>query len=277
MNRIRIGGLALSTLFLTFFAFGASAQIFPGGPVDLTQWGTTASARTASCPSFCTSFAFGPSDGGQEEASASTNFSDSRGDAAGAAMLDASSGISLPTLRAQAFVTGSGTSSAFGSALGVEGYTYNGASARTFDLDIMLTGTVFDPTPADGDTSIDASVSVFGASFFEFGFDYASLVFEFGVTDLGTSDLTLLNGNTSASDTLTFTVQPGQSFFIQTTLGASAERDMSSADAFSTLSLAFQDANGLTAASGTVVPEPGTAILFALGLAGLAQSGRRSH
>lgn len=276
MHSNRTAGLALAVAIVSLFAFEASAQIFPGGPTDLTQWGTSASARTASCPSFCTSFSFGPSDGGQEVAAAAADFTDSRGNGAASSILSASSGISLPTLRAEAFVTGSGTSSAFGSASGVEGYTYNGAEARTFDLDIMLTGSVFDPTPADGDTSIDASIYVYSGPGFEFGFDYGTLVFELGVVDLAGSQLTLGNGDTALSDSLSFTVQPGQSFFVQAILGASAERDLSSADAFSTLELAFQDASDLVAASGTVVPEPSTALLFMLGLAGLARTGRRS-
>lgn len=274
MFQVRMRGLALAAVFSSLFAFQASAQIvIPGGPLD--QWGTSTSARTASCPSFCTSFA-GPFDSGQEVAVSDSSFSDSRGNAAGSAMLNAGSGISVPNLRAEAFVTGSGTSSAFGRASGVEGYTYSGAEARTFNLDIMLTGSVFDPTPADGDTSINASVYIFTAPGFQFGFDYATLVFELGVTELAGSQLSLGNGETALADSLSFTLQPGQSFYLQAALGADAERDLSIADAFSTLSASFEDATGLVAASGTVVPEPSTAVLFLLGLGGLASAGRRS-
>lgn len=275
MIRIRFGGLLLAAALVSLFSSAASAQLV-GGPVDLTQWGTTASTSTASCPSFCTSFNFGPSDGGTETPSAASTVSDSRGNAAAEAQLDASSGISLPRLRAEAYVTGSGSSSAFGRAVGVEGYTNTGPTAVTLDLDITLTGSVFDPTPADGDTSIEADINVFGGPGFLFGFDYGTLVFELGVEDVASSSVSLGAGDTLATDVLSFTVQPGESFFVQAQLSASAERDLSWADSFSTLTLAFQDPAGLTSASGTVVPEPGTALLFMLGLGGLSRSGRRA-
>ena len=269
--------LGCATLLNLLLAAGAQAGlVLPppgGGPVDLTQFGAQAYTDTASCPSFCTSFGAGGTVGGVGSTNVSNSFSDSRGNAAAQAILDPSSGLSLPILRAEAYVTGSGSSSAFGTAIAAEGYTYEGAAPKTFDLDITLTGEVFDPTPGDGDTDIEAQIYIFGAEGYEYGFDAATLIFELGVVDIASAGLSLAAGETSDSFTLSFTLDPGQSVFLQATLGADAERDLSFADSFSTLTTSFQDPVGLVAAS--TVPEPGTFALVVLGLAGVARSGRR--
>lgn len=279
----RIGSKALTRLALSAalvaVSFNAQAGSIgpPGeGPVDLTQWGTSASTDTADCPSFCTNFGAGGSVGGQGDLSSSNQFSDGRGNARAEATLDASSGLSMPLMKAEAFVTGGGDSSAFGTAHAVEAYTYNGAAPKTFNLDIMLTGQVFDPTPGDGDTDIVADISIYLAPGYLFGFGRGTLIFELGVVELGREVVSLGAGDTSAIGTLSFMLNPGDSVFLDATLGADAERDLSFADSFSTLTTLFQDPGGLTSVSGgVVVPEPGTFSLVTLGLIGLARAGRR--
>ena len=223
----------------------------PGGPPPtgpLTEWGARVGGSTALCPSFCTSVDFAPSDGGPGSLSAETSFSDSRGNTQSRAVLDPGSGLSIPQLQSEAFVTGGGNSSAFGSAFAVEGYTYDGPEAKTFDLDITLTGSIFDPTPGDNDTTIRAEVYIFERQNFVFTSDLGTLLFEFFATEITSTTLNLTGG--LISDTLTFELTPGQEIYLFALLDVDAERDLSSADAFSTLALSIPDPGGLTSASG---------------------------
>src|SRR4029453_4298750 len=79
---------------------------------------------------------------------------------------------------------------------------------------------------------------------------------------------------------LVFTLEPGDTFYVWATLFATADsRDAtpSSADAFHTLTMQFDDASGLVPAT---VPEPGeaTAMAWALVVLGaLARRGRRDR
>ncbi|MBK7948247.1 MAG: hypothetical protein IPK00_05800 [Deltaproteobacteria bacterium] len=232
-----------------------------------TDWGVSASSATANCPSFCTSFSFGVFGGGLNESDASSTVANVQGTGDSRATLDVTSGISVPVLRAAGSSVESSLGSGFGDAFAVEGYSYDGAEPSSFTIDVSLTGVVVDSTPVDLDTSIDARVVVFQEAPFSFTSDYGTLVFEFGAVPIDETQLRLTGSSTSASSSLTFTVNPGESFYVWATLGADAERDLSSADALSTLTMVFQDSTGLTAAS---VPEPGAMPMLCAGVLLLA-------
>ncbi len=235
----------------------------------LEEWGVTASTATADCPSFCTSFAFGPFDGALLDVDASSEISNGRGNARASASLDPSGGISVPLLRAEAYSANTGVGSAFGTALAVEGYTYTGPGAD-FTLEVALSGSISDPTPGDNDTTIHAQIYVFQEAPFAFSSDLGTLIFEYGAIEIDSTVLSLgANlGATSANGSVSFSLANGESVYLWAKLNADAERELSFADAFSTLSLAFQDATGLQAAS--AVPEPASGGLLGLGLLALA-------
>lgn len=258
-----VGGLAL-------FA-GSAASGLP-----LTEWGTTTRTSTAECPSFCTNFDFGPATGGYNQASAPTSsIADAKGSAAAEASLDPGAGLALPVLRAEASSQSASLGSAFGTAFAVEGYTYDGSGSGDFTLDITLTGTVSDATPADGDTSIEATVYLFREENFAFVQDIPTLIFEYGAVEIDSQVLSIAGNETDAvrSGSLSFSLAPGESVYLWTQLRAEAERDLSFADAFSTLTHGFRDATGLSSASN--VPEPATAVLLGTAVAGLAAARRR--
>lgn len=252
--------ISLMMLFTLGIATSASA---------VTDWGTQAFTSTANCPSFCTSFTFGTSGGGFQIGDGSSTVATVQGQADSRATLDASGPISVPVLRARASSLSASLGSGFGDAFAVEGYTYDGVGPATFTVDIDLTGTVSDPSPADGDTSIDARIVLFAETPFFFSSDYGSLVFEAGAVPLDETQMSVTSGSTTGS--LSVTLNPGEGFYLWAVLSADAERELSSADAFSTLTMSFRDATGLTASS---VPEPGLSLMLASGVLALGMRGR---
>lgn len=235
----------------------AALTLLPMSAEALSEWGATATTSAANCPSFCTSFVFGASTGGPNENAAFSSVSDARGNAMASAALDEGSGISTPLLQAEAYSSSASVGSAFGTAFAVEGYTYLGGGTGEFTLDITLDGSVSDPTPADGDTDIVAEVYLFAEENFAFFSDIGTLVFEFGATVIDDTTL-VLTSDGSLSSSVSISLAPGESFYLWARLRASAERDLSFADAFSTLTTSFEDATGLVAAS---VPEPSSLLL----------------
>jgi hypothetical protein len=239
--------------------------------------GSSARSAAADCPSFCTTFAFGASGGGENQTTASSSISNVRGQAQAFAALDPSAGLSLPVLKAEAYSSNTGTGSAFATAFAVEGYTYLGGGSGDFTLDITLTGSVSDPTPADLDTTLTATVYVFAEDPFEFISDIGTLIFEYGAVALDSTVLSISGNETNGLRTgaVSFSLAPGESVYLFTRLSADAERELSFADAFSTLTVDFQDPTGLSAAS--TVPEPTTLLLTGAGLFALAARRRRGR
>ena len=88
-----------------------------------------------------------------------------------------------------------------------------------------------------------------------------SVTLEVRPADLDADDAT-------RTGTLSFTLEPGEQIYLYALMDVEAEREMSFADAFSTLQAGFQDSTGLVAAS--QVPEPATGTLLGLGLLGMA-------
>jgi hypothetical protein len=264
MNRAPVR-LVLPTLL-------ASLLCGPALALPLTEWGTQVVVSSADCPSFCTSFTFGPADGGLNQASGFSSVDTNRGNAQALAQLAAGTGLVVPTLKAEAYGEPLQSGSAFSTAFGVEGYTYTGLAPKTFSLDITLEGSVSDPTPLDGDTFIEAEIYVFEAENFFFSNDIPTLIFEAGAVVVDSTTLSIEDElNAIRQQTFTFELQPGQSVYLWANLDAEAQRDESFADAFSTLEFSFDDSEGLEAAS---VPEPGTLALLALA-PGMAAAARR--
>jgi hypothetical protein len=258
---------------LSCFSLAASLGLLPAGAASaLPDWGTRTTVSTADCPSFCTNFDFGASTGGYNETLSEASVDTFRGNAQASAELDASPGLSVPILKAEAYSESPGQGSAFATAFAVEGYTYMGGGTGEFTLDITLTGSVFDPTPLDRDTFIQADIYIFEENPFAFIGDIPTLVFEVGAVEIDSTTLRLdpdvtngvLNGSVS------FSLEVGESVYLWANLDAEAQRDLGYADAFATLTTSFVDSTGLVASS---VPEPGTAALLAL--AGLALGVRR--
>jgi hypothetical protein len=248
----------------------------PGSASALSEWGTQAVASRADCPSFCTNFTFGVSTGGQNQATATSSVdSPFQGTANALAELDTSPGLSVPVLKGEAFSNSGGLGSAFSTAFASEGYTYTGPGSMTFTLNITLTGSVSDPTPGDNDTFIQADVVIFAEENYLFIADLPTLIFEAGATPIDQLTLRLDPDVTDGTllGSVSFTLSTGESVYLWANLDAEAQRDLSFADAFGTLTTTFQDDTGLVAAS--VVPEPGTAALLLIGALGLACPGRR--
>lgn len=250
---------------------GAASLLVAGSSaaVPLDDWGARTIVSVADCPSFCTNFTFGPTGGGVNQASAFSSVSTFQGNAQASAELDPGAGLNVPILKGEGYSTLSGQGSAFSTAFAVEGYTYTGPGSKTFNLDITLTGSVVDSTPADNDTFIRAQVYIFEPEPFGFFSDLGTLIFEVGAQEIDSTTLTIFDEiNAVRQGTLSFTLATGESVYLWALLDAEAQRDLSYADAFSTLGMGFQDDGGLVAAS--AIPEPATFSLVALGVLGLA-------
>ena len=243
--------------------------------LDLAGFGTQVSASTAgNCPSFCTGNQFATSqDGGSAVAAAATAES-TYGTARGSAAF-AEGNSYLPVLKAYG-------SSAVGRRAGVSSFasqqfSYSGA-ARTVDLKIDLTGTLVSSLSGYASNSINANIAIVMAESIPWFPSFSTLIFEAipqGVVAIGNVSITD-PALSFATSTLSFSLNPGDSFFVVAQLDVNAQNGIANAE--NTLVMSFDAA---TAASGglqaalTAVPELGTAWLAGLGLLALALVGRR--
>lgn len=249
MKTTNILALALLALFATSLGNLANSQVLNG-------YGMHASVATASnCPSFCTTANGGQfsrdSDGSEFAASA---FAEDTAFGIGRAEASVSGSAFLPNLRAigSSAVGKSGEGSSFG----VQGYGYSGAATKTIDLDINLHATVTDGASGYTANSAGASVAVLKGSTLGWSTDFGTLVFEIAgetTSELGLENLSLNAASISNDDsaTISFSIDPGDNFFVVASLRARAKNG--SADAWNTLTLDFDDDTGLTP---TLVPEP---------------------
>jgi hypothetical protein len=240
-------------------------------------WGAEVGVTTLSpCPSFCSGFGGmfdSSSDGGEFSSSAFTSLSNV--DGTGQAGANLSGPSLLPELGAEGF---SGPDSRTdSSAVGMLGYTYTGASATTISLDIELDGERGGTTdPLDAWVSSDVAIILGDVN--DFVTDYASFIFEVvpgtpGLSELGTSNLSLdLNaGPQTQMDSIGFTLNPGDEFFVWAGLNAGGIRN-GYGDAFNTLTMSFSDDTSITPSA---VPIPAAAWLFCSGLLGMIGIARR--
>jgi hypothetical protein len=274
MRKFRLSGAFCACLHLFGFASVADAA--------LIHWGAQAGTSVADCPSFCTSFNFGPTLGGVNVAdSGISSVSEFRGDARASASL--TGGLSTPVLKAQS-AADPNTNGAFATAFGIQGYTYNGAG-ETLTLDIALDGLVTDPE-MDPDTRVYLEVVLYAPDPFGFYLDRGTLDFEVGATPLsqpGSSEASVLlqldhTNTTNDSGQISIEVATGDEFYIWAFLRAESESGLAatSADAFNTGSMSFVGNPDLTAASAAVVPLPATVWLLGSGMLGLIGISRRN-
>lgn len=171
----------------------------------------------------------------------------------------------LPTLKVMA----QGARS-YSRALSVQKFTYSGAEAYDFVLNFNLHGdvssTATSPLRADIGIILADQVNFYSSSSFSTNF------FEGGGLmgkKLGYEALFLGNGvNKNAADSITFNIQPGDSFFVYASVRAYAKNGF--VNAWNTLTMNFTDSSGLQAGSfippQNAIPEPPTVVLMLLAL-----------
>jgi len=233
-------------------------------------WGAEVGISTISpCPSYCGGaggmFDYS-TDGGAFSSSAYTSLSNADGNGQATASLTGPD--LLPSLGAQGF---SGPDSRTDSnANGMLGYIYTGASATTISLDLTLDGS------AAGEGWAYSDVAVILGNVTYYTTHYPTFIYEVVPGDpslsiLGTSNMSIAAdvGLQSLTDSISFTLNPGDQFFVWAGLNAGGIRG-GYGDAFNTLSMSFSDSTGINA-----VPVPAAAWLFASGLLGLIGVARR--
>ncbi|MDX2462272.1 MAG: PEP-CTERM sorting domain-containing protein [Gammaproteobacteria bacterium] len=290
---IRHAAVSIATFCLLALSHGAAA-------VPLDDWATGATTAVYDCTGvsalLCAltpvSVIDGPEGGGVMQSSASSTIDNpSLGNARAHAELNPATGLAIPVLKAESFsdsVNGGAAASAFA----VEAYTNTSGSTQSYALDFLLDAVMVkdETTPLDLGTTVVAGGFVVKADsgLYSFSSDFetviGNLLLQSVITlELIATDLLIARPNDGApqdlQDTVNFDLADGESAYVLAFLTAQAMRDGSSADAFSTLTVEFQDPIGLVSASNsgsTEVPEPGSLGLMALG-AILTLAARRSR
>jgi hypothetical protein len=244
----------------------ASAQITEG-------WGVQASAGSAgNCPSFCNgSFSNTPPVGG-EFVTFATVADNTYGSSWATARFAAGANY-LPELKT--YATSALGKQASAVAFSSQGFSYTGSEPTRITLNINLTGS-HSNNVGDGyaSNSTGASIAVLRTNQLQWYPSFGTLVYEGGPPE---EDRFVTNLFLSASEpgtpmgSLTFTIDPGQDFYVVAQLTSVAQNGV--ADASNTLVMNFSNATGLTAVS--AVPEPHAALLLLAGLAGLRFAAKR--
>lgn len=269
---------------ITTTLLGVSLALSATGLAQLSfepSWGSQSfgSIGDRRFTSTSTNVNFAPSDGGAGSLTSSTSLTEPRGTASSSGTLDASDGLSSPLIRTFA-TTGPSNSTANGSAVVIEGYTYNGAGPATFNLDANLSGSFsnidIDSAGNFATLSIWTPESDFGfggdfffstgeGSYFEFGFNQLDTL-RLEQNGIGTDDL--------LSGTLTWEMNPGDTVYLWASGRSQVFGPNSTADARNTLTTSFQDTTGLLSLSGGVIPEPSVSLLSLLGALALTRRKR---
>ncbi len=257
-------GLALT------LPFASHAAIVSG-------YGAYASSSTASnCPSYCTTAGGGDfqydNAGGEFNTTASsqeTSYANARASA------DLATVGYLPELRVETFA--GENRGGFAEAFAIQGFTYDGIDPFSFTLNYNLHGSVSaNPTGSLSNNQLRADVAILIGSDLEYYADFGTLVYEiaFGLENVGTDSLFITSGSdVNTSGSMTFDLNPGDDFYIVTSMGARSVDGF--ADGWGTFTMTFDDDTGLTAATVSAVPVPAAVWLFASGLIGLAGIARR--
>jgi hypothetical protein len=255
--------IAISTAIVGALASGTSlAQ-----EVELPGHGVQVSSGTAgNCPSFCTGGAFADqTNGGAGEQSASASES-TYGITRGSAQFAAGQTY-LPELKAYASaeVGKQASTTSFASQL----FTFSGAEARAFNLQVDLTGSVFDNPTGYAYNNIGASIAVVRGASLPWYPSFGTLIYEAVSSENRLAvENAFINtpGVTSAQANLNFNLLPGESFFVVTQLTALSQNGI--ADAENTLKMRFDNAADVVAIS--AVPEAEGMWMAGAGLLALA-------
>ncbi|MGB7325625.1 MAG: hypothetical protein WBD31_12195 [Rubripirellula sp.] len=256
MTQLRFFAL-VACVAATTVCHNASAAITTG-------YGVSAGVTTYSnCPSFCTGLSDGESSGGEFATFANVSNS-TYGTAAARAFYDGSSTY-LPVLKAFASsVAGRGAGA---SAFGAQGFTYSGTEAKLLTIDFQLDASVTGNAAGDlsPDNRASASIGVlrggnglFGSNI-AFSSGFGTYYYENFGERLGERSVGVTVPNGSSAGSLSFTVNPGDEFFVAASLNATTRAG--TVDAFNTFTSSFTDATGITAIA---VPEPTSAGVLAM-------------
>jgi hypothetical protein len=156
---------------------------------------------------------------------------------------------------------------AFGSASAMQQYTYGGSVPETYTITYTIDGDFFMTFDDDASLfSVYGGITVYSYPYEPFGEIHPNYGYDYqgDHAEVAGTDPFLLTGS------VTFTVQPGDIFYVYASLYAAADSSHQvegSADAAHTLALEFTsgDASLLTPEA-AAVPEPGTLALVGLGL-----------
>ncbi len=243
-------------------------------PANMTEWGAGASSGTSTCASFSStcSVGTGPSFSGDyvdnfHNLTADSSVSSSLGASEAHSQLTGTSGISTPHLTGQAVGGANGIARA--TAWGLEGYTYTGSGSTSVDLNISLSGTLSNPS-GSAFTKIASTVHIIDAAEWEFNLSETTAPFGYfgeGLFPIESSTLSLTDTG-SITDTISLTLNSGDSFYIWASLSVGAGKN-GTAESLNSLSMSFSNNSGLVAASVGAVPVPAAVWLFGSGLLGL--------
>ena len=213
-------------------------------------------------------------DGGEFATSASADIDNGTGTSS--ASVSFTGALFSPLLRASSESLAGSNNASDAIATAVQGWTYTGAGAQAYSIDLALSGTITEPDGrAEGSIEGRAAVYLFDNA--SFGTNYSSFILE-EVAGLGTlfdrEQLFLTSFLDLSSGTLDFIANPGDDIFVWMQLETKSERG-AVVDATGTFEMSF--ASGDTAlleetiSTGTTepVPLPASIWLFGIGIASL--------
>lgn len=215
--------------------------------VELNGWGTSVDvfSNSVCTDNTCSGTYQFAEDGGVNDKFASAELDNPFGNGRAIAKVDGAG--FTPVLKAESnSYSGRGMNA---NAWGVQQYTYTGSVATTLTLALNLDGEV------EGNGLISGAVAVIKGDEIPWTSDIATLVYEMVPYEdvLGYESVFIHASTASEVGTIIeFDVEPGDQFFVRADLKTRG-RNGSSADAYNTFTMEFDDTTGLVAASD---PEP---------------------